>query len=242
MNITTDFAVMMFAVILCAVLVLPHAIAFHTILPTRFPVQTSLRMTLMVPATKPMAVMARVQRLAPMKTVHRPTGPVEFEVCTVLDHPCVVRKGRFEAGDLCIYFSVGSVFPWTHRRTKFLDNCPVQPKTVNHHASEGLLGDMSWMRKRKDVDVLSLEEGQDVTGLFGIMASVSHEEAHLHPNVTEVIRFKRRSKAPVPAGASILIEGEDYLLVQHEPFTNPPVREGPWGKSVPSRHYFTTQQ
>lgn len=132
---------------------------------------------------KSMSVLVKPDR--PMATVNRVLarnvidGADSIESVTVLGWNCVTKKEEFAVGDLCIYFTIGTVFPADYPRTDFLRGKPLKTKVLRGSLSQGLVAPISWVADFGR-DPAELNEGDDVTEVFGLMKFVEAEEALMY--------------------------------------------------------------
>ena len=118
-----------------------------------------------------------------------------IEVATVLGWRCVIKKGEFEVGDLCVYFEIDSLIPITSWSIFLEDkNKPGQPvrlrtRKLRKQISQGLVAHINILG-----DCVTDEnkvEGFDVTELLGV----------------------EKYEAPIPASLSGRIRGAFPALV-----------------------------
>lgn len=84
----------------------------------------------------------------------------------------VVKLNEFAAGDLAIYFEIGSVPSIAYEATAFLKGQVIRTKKMFGVCSQGLLGPISWLPpSMRDVDV-----GTDCTEVLGVMKWVDSSE------------------------------------------------------------------
>jgi len=60
-----------------------------------------------------MAVPRKLASVQRIKDIQPIPNADNIEVATVLGWHCVVRKGEFKPGDLCVYFEIDSLLPMT---------------------------------------------------------------------------------------------------------------------------------
>lgn len=135
-------------------------------------------MSILVPPEKPMATICRVIGKTAIP------GADVIESVKILGWNCVAKKQEFEVGDLCVYFTIGSVFPDGYPRVAFLDGKPLKSKVIRKSISQGLVAPMSWLTDfERNVD--EFQEGDDVTQIFGIMKFVEDEESLVYQESKE---------------------------------------------------------
>jgi RNA ligase (TIGR02306 family) len=135
-------------------------------------------MSILVPPEKPMATICRVVGKTAIP------GADAIESVKILGWNCVAKKQEFEVGDLCVYFTIGSVFPEGYPRVAFLDGKPLKSKVIRKTISQGLVAPMSWLTDfERNVD--EFQEGDDVTQIFGIMKFVEGEESQVYQESKE---------------------------------------------------------
>jgi len=130
--------------------------------------------------------LASVQRIADIQPIPNADN---IEVATVLGWHCVVRKGEFKPGDLCVYFEIDSFLPITDDFAFLKNQKPVKSyvdgkeyegyrlKTIKLRGqiSQGLCLPMSILKgKRYPNDTrekpeYNFKEGDDVTSLLGVV-------------------------------------------------------------------------
>lgn len=120
-----------------------------------------------------------------MATIHRVLernaipGADAIESVKVLGWNCVTKKEEFQVGDLCIYFTLGTVFPTDYERTSFLNGKPLKTKRLRGSLSQGLVAPLLWVTDfGHQMD--SFKEGDDVTEMFNIKKFVEAEESEVY--------------------------------------------------------------
>lgn len=116
--------------------------------------------------------LASIQRITNISPIEGANLIVQIQV---LGWSCVAKKSEFEIGDLCIYFEIDSLLPEMDE-FKFLGkscwNTPLQRyhiKTcrIRGFVSQGLVLPLKMFERLFPID-FKLEEGTDVTDLFGV--------------------------------------------------------------------------
>ena len=98
-----------------------------------------------------------------------------IEVAEVLGWKCVVKKGEFKPGDLCVYCEVDSVMPM-RPEFEFLRQRNFRIKTIKlkKQVSQGIcfplsiLDGLAFENDVREFPVYSWKEGEDVTVLLGV--------------------------------------------------------------------------
>jgi len=108
--------------------------------------------------------MASIQRV--VETFPIP-GADNIEGCQVLGWKCVIKKNELKAGDLCVYFEIDSLLP-KKPEFAFMEAKHYRVKTIKlrKQVSQGLALPLDAITY---ADLSSFEEGDDVTGLLGVI-------------------------------------------------------------------------
>lgn len=130
-------------------------------------------MSILVKPDKPMATINRIlgRNVIP--------GADAIESVKVMGWNCVTKKDEFSIGDLCIYFTIGSVFPAEYPRTDFLGNKPLKTKQLRGSLSQGLVAPLHWLTDFGH-NPEDFKEGDDVTEIFGLKKFVEAEESQVY--------------------------------------------------------------
>ena len=106
-----------------------------------------------------MRKLASIQKIIDLQPI---PGADRIEVATVLGWQCIVNKGDFQVGDLCVYFEIDSILP-PKPEYAFLEKCKYRIKTIKlrGQVSQGLAIPVS-------AAVRKCKEGDDVTDLLGV--------------------------------------------------------------------------
>ena len=126
-----------------------------------------------------MRKLASIQKILDLQPI---AGADKIEVATVLGWQCVVKKGEFQVGDLCVYFEIDSILP-PKPEYVFLEKSKYRIKTIRlrKQVSQGLAIPVpSTFKKYK--------EGDDVTDVLGVTKYDS--EASIDPQGAKVRRHK----------------------------------------------------
>jgi RNA ligase (TIGR02306 family) len=105
--------------------------------------------------------LASIQVISDLAPIH---GADKIEVATILGWKCVVKKGEFEVGDLCVYFEIDSILPEI-QQFEFLREHKIRVKTVRLRGqiSQGLALSFDTLGL-----VGSFKEGDDVTSFLNV--------------------------------------------------------------------------
>lgn len=115
--------------------------------------------------------LASIQKIKDIQPI---PGADAIEVATVLGWHCVVKKGEFEPGDLCVYFEVDSLLP-VKEQYEFLRKCcfnsrlngfRIRTIKLRGQVSQGLAVPVENVFGK--LEYLSLREGLDVTDILGV--------------------------------------------------------------------------
>ena len=118
----------------------------------------------------------KIKEINPIKDADR------IEVATILGWKCVVKKDEFKVGDFCIYFEIDSFLPEipmfeflrssSFKKTDWQGNgFRIRTQKLRGQISQGLLLPLSALNEIKNTFTdrkISIEEGEDVTDIFGV--------------------------------------------------------------------------
>ena len=118
-----------------------------------------------------MRKLAQVQQISEIKPI--PDADA-IELAQILGWQCVVKKGEFQPGDLCVYFEVDSFLPIEEQYEFLRKNCfrknellgegfRIKTITLRGEISQGLV-----LPLRQFPNITSKEAGTDVTELLGV--------------------------------------------------------------------------
>ena len=110
-----------------------------------------------------MAVPRKLASVQRIKDIQPIPNADNIEVATVLGWHCVVRKGEFKPGDLCVYFEIDSLLPMTDDFSFMKNQKPVKSYvdgkeyvgyrlktiTLRGQISQGLCLPMSILKREK---------------------------------------------------------------------------------------------
>lgn len=116
--------------------------------------------------------LASIQKIASIEPI---PGADSIEVATVLGWHCVVKKGDFVPGDLCIYFEIDSLLPMVpqfsflaSRGSSTIEDgttgYKVKTIRLRKQVSQGLA-----IKTSEFPQVAGMEEGADVTDILGVV-------------------------------------------------------------------------
>lgn len=100
--------------------------------------KNSHKMSVLVKPDKPMAT---IRRILGKNIID---GADNIESVRILGWNCVTKKDEFHIGELCIYFTLGAVFPADYPRVDFLRGKPLKTKVLKGSLSQGLVAPLSW--------------------------------------------------------------------------------------------------
>lgn len=108
--------------------------------------------------------LASVQTIAALEPI---SGADNIERATILGWHCVVKKGEFSVGDLCVYFEVDSLLP-DKPEFEFMACRKYRVRTIKlrGQVSQGLAMHPSEL---KSFDLRKVKEGQDLTEKLGVL-------------------------------------------------------------------------
>lgn len=116
-----------------------------------------------------MRKLASIQRVLALDPI---PGADNIEVASVLGWKCVVKKGEFSPGDLCVYIEVDSVLP-DRPEFEFMKPRGMRVRTVKlrGQVSQGLAMPLGVLSQTQVGPMAESEfgEGEDVTALLGIV-------------------------------------------------------------------------
>jgi RNA ligase (TIGR02306 family) len=138
-----------------------------------------------MPTVEPDRVMAQVVKVLALETMYTPkeNKPADsIELASVLGWKVVVKKGEFKVNDLAIYFTIGSVLPDSCEHMKFLEKKPLKTKKIMNIVSQGLLGNLNWL-KAFNCDPDKYKEGDDVTKELQVRKFIHDSESDEYKNV-----------------------------------------------------------
>jgi len=144
--------------------------------------------------------LASVQRIVDIQPIPNADN---IEVATVLGWHCVVRKGEFKPGDLCVYFEIDSLLPMTDDFSFMKNQKPVKSYvdgkeyvgyrlktiTLRGQISQGLCLPISILKGKRypndtrENPVYEFKEGDDVTSLLGVVKYEPQIPANLRGEV-----------------------------------------------------------
>ena len=115
--------------------------------------------------------LASIQKIVEINPIENADA---IEVATVLGWHCVVKKGEFRSGDLCIYFEVDSLLPVKNqyeflRKSCFnsrLNGFRIKTIRLRGQVSQGLAIPVEDVFGK--LDYFNLKEGLDVTEILGV--------------------------------------------------------------------------
>src|ERR1044072_7944769 len=104
--------------------------------------------------------LASIQRIKHLRQIE---GADNIECATILGWECVVKKGEFKQGDLCVFFEIDSVLP-DEKLFEFMRPRGFRVKTVRLRGqiSQGLALPIACFSLQSD------QEGDDLTAFLGI--------------------------------------------------------------------------
>lgn len=116
--------------------------------------------------------LASIQKIVAIEPI---PGADNIEVATVLGWHCVVKKGDFATGDLCVYFEIDSLLPQipqfeflASRGTSKIEDgttgYKVRTIRLRKQVSQGLA-----IKTSEFPQVAGMDEGSDVTDLLGVV-------------------------------------------------------------------------
>lgn len=110
--------------------------------------------------------LASIQKIVKLFPI---VGADKIEVAQVLGWECVVVKGAFKVGDLCIYFELDSQLP-KHLIFDFMADRKFRVRTIKlrKQISQGLILPLSILNEFTNKDITKFKEGTDVTELIGV--------------------------------------------------------------------------
>jgi len=171
--------------------------------------------------------LASVQRIADIQPIPNADN---IEVATVLGWHCVVRKGEFKPGDLCVYFEIDSLLPMTDDFSFMKNQKPVKSyvdgkeyigyrlKTIKLRGqiSQGLCLPMSILKGKRypndtrENPVYEFKEGDDVTSLLRV---VKYE-----PQIPANLRGEAKGPFPsnIPKTDEVRIQEFPQLLERYQ--------------------------
>lgn len=129
--------------------------------------------------------LASIQRIKSIESIENADA---IEKVTVLGWHCVAKKGEFKPSDLCVYIEVDSVLPQTDW-TEFLKQRGYRIKTIKlrGQVSQGICFPLSIVPKSGVIEDglvrTSLEEGDDVTDVLGVIKWEPQLPVHLTKSV-----------------------------------------------------------
>jgi hypothetical protein len=126
--------------------------------------------------------LASIQRIAELRPI---PGADAIEVARVLGWECVVKRGEFKVGDLCVYFEVDSLLP-VKPEFAFMADRKYRVRTIKlrGQVSQGLAFPLDGISY---ADLRKCKEGDDVTERLGVL---KHE-----PNMPQTTTHRRMPKS-----------------------------------------------
>lgn len=111
-----------------------------------------------------MRKLASIQRIKYIRSIENAD---RIEVATILGWECVIKKGEFKAGDLCVYCEVDSVLP-KREEFEFLRSRKFRIKTIKlrKQISQGIAFPLHIIPNGNQN---TWREGEDVTDIIGIV-------------------------------------------------------------------------
>eukprot|EP01022_Parablepharisma_sp_SALTPOND_P013309 TRINITY_DN1771_c0_g1_i1.p4 TRINITY_DN1771_c0_g1~~TRINITY_DN1771_c0_g1_i1.p4 ORF type:complete len:483 (+),score=67.99 TRINITY_DN1771_c0_g1_i1:181-1629(+) len=124
-----------------------------------------------------LAFIAKIEKIEPIK------GSETLEVATILGWTVVVKKNGFKPGDLCVYFTIGSVPDPTNPAFDFLKvkgkMKQLKSKKVKGIVSQGAIVPLSTLTYY-GMDPTKVQVGDDVSNQIKTRKAVSEEEADVY--------------------------------------------------------------
>jgi len=110
--------------------------------------------------------LASIQKIVDLQPI---AGADRIEVAFVLGWQCVVKKGEFNVGDLCVYFEIDSQLP-PHKAFDFMADRKYRVRTIKlrKQIAQGLALPISVLTHFSSKLLNKYKEGDDVTTLIGV--------------------------------------------------------------------------
>jgi len=110
--------------------------------------------------------LASIQKILDLQAI---PGADKIEVASILGWECVVRKGEFQIGDLCVYFEIDSQLP-KEAVFDFLADRKYRVRTIKlrKQIAQGLALPLSILKEFSNKELKYYKEGEDVTKLIGV--------------------------------------------------------------------------
>ncbi len=126
-------------------------------------------MTIIVDTPRKLASIQKINAINPIE------GADKIEVCTVLNWECVVKKGEYKVGDMCVYVEIDSILP-ERPEFEFMRERKFKVKTIKlrKQVSQGIVFPMTILPVQYKKDAFFVlrtdyKEGDDVTEILGIV-------------------------------------------------------------------------
>lgn len=151
-----------------------------------------------------MAFVVKVVEITPIPAADK------IELAKVLGWQVIVKKGEFQAGDLAIYFSIGSMLSPDDINFAFLQGKPIKTRKIFGTLSQGLLFPLliSYGYGIKD-----LKENDDLTRVLNVRKWVSREEIALYSN-NSISEFKTSFPYCIPKTNEERVQNISKKLVE----------------------------
>ena len=121
--------------------------------------RTAVRIRYNAPNYKTMRKLVTIRKISELHPI--PDADV-IERARIDGWNVVVKKGEFQAGDLCVYGEIDSVFPASDARFAFLEGKRLKTKKMRGVVSQGIAFPLSIL------GALSVKEGDEVTEILGV--------------------------------------------------------------------------
>jgi RNA ligase (TIGR02306 family) len=112
-----------------------------------------------------MRTLVSIQKIEELRSID---GADFIEKARILGWTCIVKKGEFKVGDLCVYHEIDSICP-EHPVYSFLKKPRIKTMKMRGTISQGLALPVSILTQfKEDINLNSLEIDQDVTDILGV--------------------------------------------------------------------------
>jgi len=153
--------------------------------------------------------LASIQKVAELSPI---TGADKIEKCKILGWDCVVKKGEFQVGDMCVYIEIDSLIPKTiwsgflFKEGTTVERYRLKTCKLRGQISQGLVLPIQVLYNAEHSKIDVLGEGDDVSELLGI---IKYE-----PDISPSLQGLMKGSFPcwIPKTDETRIQSEPWLL------------------------------